>query len=188
MGNFKDYSDIELWKEIKVDNYQAFDELINRYWQPLYNNAFKRVASREVCEDLVQDVFLHIWQRREVLEIEFPGPYLQTAIRYKVYSYFSRNQPSKEFIELFENITDTANLADHQLKYKELKSLVRAWIDTLPEKRRKIFRLYIENNLSTKEIAAELHITQKTVQNQLNRSFGSLKNHLSGSFSFLLFF
>lgn len=187
LGNFTNHKDNELWQEIKADNYPAFDELINRYWQPLFNNAYKRGVAREVCEDLVQEVFLHIWQRRAALEIENPAAYLQTAIRYRVYTYFSKNQFSREFIELFENITDYATQADAQLQYKELRHLVRAWINTLPEKRRKIFKLYIEDNMSTREIAHELGIAQKTVQNQLNRSFGSLKSKLSGKFSFLLF-
>lgn len=187
MRNFTDFNDNQLWQEIKADNYLAFDELINRFWKSLLNSAFKRIPSREVCEDLLQDVFLNIWIRRASLEIENPSAYLHTAIRFKVYTHFSRNQFSREFLEVFENITDHASHADNQVQYKELRHLVRAWIDTLPAKRRKIFKLYIEDNLSTKEIAKELDITQKTVQNQLNGSFGALKAKLSGSYSFLLF-
>lgn len=188
MEAFKNHTDIELWQQVKADNSEAFDELITRFWPLLFNSAYKRVASREVCEDLVQDIFLHIWLRRASLKIEHLGSYLQTAIRFRVYTHYSRNKFTRDFLELFENITDNAALADEQLKYKELRSLIRAWINTLPAKRQRIFKLYIEENLSTREIARELNITQKTVQNQLNRSFGSLKAKLSGTFSFLLFF
>ena len=187
MGAFKNHTDVELWQLAKADNYEAFDELIHRLWQPLFNSAYKRVASKEVCEDLVQDVFLDIWLRRASLEIEYPGPYLQSAIRFRVYSYYARNKFTREFVELFEDITDYAALADQKLKYNELKALVSAWINTLPAKRQRIFKLYIEDNLTTREIAHELNITQKTVQNQLNRSFGSLKARLSGAFSLFLF-
>lgn len=186
MGDFNTYTDNELWQLIKDDNYGAFDELVNRYWQPMFNNAYKRIAAREVCEDLVQEVFIHIWARRSSLEIENPIAYLQSAIRYRVYTHFSRNKFTREFIELFDDLTDAAAHPENQLKYKELRALIRAWINTLPEKRAAIFRLYIEDQMTTREIADRLNITQKTVQNQLNRSFGSLRTRLSGAFPFLL--
>lgn len=188
METYTSYDDQQLWAEIKSDNYPAFDELINRYWKLLYNSAYKRVSCRDTSQDLVQDVFLNIWLKRASLNIQQPEAYLKTAIRYRVYSHFTRNKIPEEFIELFENITDPSLRAENQLKYKELQQLVRAWIDTLPAKRGKIFQLYLEENLSTKEIARKLHITQKTVQNQLNRSFGALRTRISSSFSVLLLF
>ena len=188
MSDFKNYTDSELWELIRDDNYKAFDELFNRYWKILLNIAYKRVGTKEVCQDLIQEVFLSIWLRRAELTIENPAAFLKTALRYRVYTYYSRNKFSKEFLEVFENITDCNLNADENLKYKELKLVIRAWIESLPPKRRQIFKLYIEENLSTLEISQELNITRKTVQNQLNRSFGSLKDKLSGSFSFLMLF
>lgn len=182
------YSDIQLWEEIKRDNYKAFDVLIDRYWKLLINSSFKRIKSLDVCEDLVQDLFLNLWTRRASLEIENVEAYLKTAIRYRVFSYYSRNKMNTEFIGLIEHFTDPGFQSDHKIYYTDLKKLVNAWIDTLPARQKKIFQLYLQNSLTTKEIAQQLNISQKTVQNQINRSIGVLRARLSGNLSSIFFF
>lgn len=177
----------QLWNAVQSGSYEAFDELMRRYWQPVFNNAYKRVQSMDVCEDLVQDLFLNLWLKRESLDIINPEAYLMTAIRYRVYSYFSRNSFSKDMLELFEDITGTRD-SDSKLRVSELQKLVRAWIETLPSKRQKIFSLYLEKHLSTSEIALELNISQKTVQNQLNRSMPDLRSRLRGQYPVWLLF
>lgn len=178
------HTDQELWLEVKRNNKLAFDELVVRYWKFLYNSAYKRVQSEPVCQDIIQDVFTDLWIRREALDIEHPKAYLHTAVRFQVFKYFSRNKVSDGFLGLFDGLTDRTTEADAWLKYKELKDLLQAWINTLPAKRREIYRLYYEEELSTKEIAGELSISQKTVQNQLNTALKSLKTKLSGTFLF----
>lgn len=188
MIDYKTYSAHELCQLIKESDYKAFDELIARFWQPLYNSAYKRTQAPDISQDLVQEVFLNVWLKRTTLEVENPEAYLLTAIRYRVYSYFSRNPFSSDFAGLFEEITDPQFEAESRLNLSELQRLVRAWIDTLPPKRRKIFILYLERHLSTREIATELNISQKTVQNQLNRSMSDLRSRLSGMQSVLFLF
>lgn len=179
MNQFSAHTDAQLWDAICQGDAPAFDELVIRYWKLLFNEAYKRVPVEEVCKDLVQEVFAHIWKKRESLMIENHEAYLRTAIRYRVYTYYSRNQFTTTFLEPFECLADPSSHADHQLDYTDLRKLIRAWIDTLPAKRRQIFILYLEKQLSTKEIATELNISQKTVQNQLNRSMGELRSRLT---------
>ena len=73
------------------------------------------------------------------------------------------------------------------MEEKELEELAQSWIDALPEKRRKIFLLHFRENLSTKEIAEKLGITQKTVQNQLGTASQDFKDQMMGSALNLLF-
>jgi len=74
---------------------------------------------------------------------------------------------------------------DHVIE-KEFLDFIKAWIDVLPEKRRKILLLHTEEDLSTKEIAAELSISQKTVQNQLGSTIRRLRLHIASFFMLLL--
>lgn len=182
------YTDQELWLEVKEGNKNAFDELINRYWKILYNSAYKRIQMMDVCQDIVQDIFLYLWQKRAQLDIESPENYLKTSVKFRVYSYYSRNKTTSGFTELFGAITTSPYKAENKLLHHDLQELVSRWIDTLPPKRKEVFRLYLEKNMTTKEIAEELQISQKTVQNQLNLSFDDLRNTVSKNLSLLLLF
>lgn len=177
-----------LWLEIKSGSRRAFDELITSYWEVLFNSAYKRIDKIEVCQDIVQDIFLYLWKRREHLEIDNLEAYLRTAVRYRVYSYYSRNKVKTEFVDSFESIITSPYKAESKLLHNDLRELVRSWIDSLPSKRKKVFELYLENNMTTKEIAKKLNVSQKTVQNHLNLSMGDLRNSISKDLTLLFYF
>lgn len=186
MSIYSSYTDSELLIEIKLDNSGAFTELYDRYWQLLYNSAYKRLQDESPCKDILQDVFKDIWLRRTSLEIENMSAYLHTAVRFQVLKLISRNKYVSHFIQPFENIIDISLKSDSIINEKEINILLKAWIDTLPQKRRKIFMMRYEERLSTKEIAQKLKISQKTVQNQLGNTLNSLRTRLSQFFVFFL--
>jgi RNA polymerase sigma-70 factor (ECF subfamily) len=186
MSNFSSYTDSELLVEIKLDSSSAFTELYDRYWQSLYNSIYKRLHEESACKDILQDVFKDIWLRRTSLEIENISAYLHTAVRFQVLKLVSRNKYTSHFVQPFENITDFSLKPDSIINEKEVNILLKAWIDTLPEKRRKIFIMRYEERLTTKEIAQKLKISQKTVQNQLGNSYQSLRTRLSQYVFFFL--
>ena len=186
MSIFSSYTDSELLIEIKLDNSGAFAELYDRYWQSLYNSAYKRLHDESPCKDILQDVFKDIWVRRASLEIENMAAYLHTAVRFQVLKLVSRNKYVSYFMQPFENIIDISLKPDSIINEKEINILLKAWIDTLPQKRRKIFMMRYEERLTTKEIAQKLKISQKTVQNQLGSTLNSLRTRLSQFFVFFL--
>lgn len=186
MSNFTTFIDTDLWQNVKQDDHAAFSELYNRYWENLYNSACKRLSQEEVCRDIVQDVFTDIWVRRLSLEIENVAAFLHTAVRFQVYKFFSKNKLSAHFVEPFENIMDGSLKADSNINEKEFNLLVEAWMKTLPQKRLNIYKMHIHENLSTKEIAARLSISQKTVQNQLGSSMQSLRAKMAHFLTFFL--
>ncbi len=161
------HNDHHLIQLISQDNEQAFEELWSRYWKLAYNTAYKRLKDEDQCRDIVQDVFTDLWVRRNTLNIENLPAYLSTAVRYKVYKTLARAKVNTHFFDTFEAMLRPAGSADNVIIEKELSKLAQAWLQTLPEKRRKIFKLHYIDNLSTKEIAQQLNISQKTVQNQL---------------------
>ncbi|GAA4311627.1 RNA polymerase sigma-70 factor [Compostibacter hankyongensis] len=140
----------------------------------------------EACKDIIQDIFTDLWFRREQISNENPVGYLHTAVRFQVFKYIGRSA-GKAFYEPLEAIMPAGGTASDPLDYKELLTLVEQWMDTLPEKRGEIFRLRYQEQLSTKAIAAKLHISQKTVQNQLGIAYNSLRDKLPGIIFFLLF-
>ncbi|MRG45272.1 sigma-70 family RNA polymerase sigma factor [Chitinophaga sp. SYP-B3965] len=172
-------TDLQLFHLLKQDDQSAFEALYERHWQSLFNMAYKRLGEREVCKDLVQDVFTDLWEKRQEKEIRELLPYLHTMIRYKVYTLLSKGQATPHFIEPFENMAVSPLTANARFDEKETRQLILLWMETLPLKRREIFRMRFLEDKSTKEISMALHISQKTVQNQLLRAILGLKENIS---------
>ncbi|MBX3257052.1 MAG: sigma-70 family RNA polymerase sigma factor [Chitinophagaceae bacterium] len=171
-------SDKELFLLIKKDDYSAFDELYNRYWLPLFNKAYKRLHDKEACSDILQDIFTDLWNKRAVREIENVPAYLTTAVRNKIYTLLAEGKTGYHFVQPFENMISTA-AADSSFNQKEINHLLYLWMQTLPEKRREIFRLKYYEGASTRMISEQLNISQKTVQNQLLLAFQDLRVHIA---------
>ena len=175
MQTLPSYNDQELLALMAQNDHKAFEELWNRYWELAFNVAYKRLKDKEQCQDIVQDLFIDIWKRKSTLAIDNFPAYLNSAIRYKSYRLLTRKKTEDLAFEPFSTIIATAMRADDLLIEKELKILVDSWLDALPAKRKEIFLLYFKENLSTKEIAEKLNISQKTVQNQIGTSARELR-------------
>lgn len=173
------YTDKVLLDLLVQDDRNAFTILYRRYWMSLYDAAWKRLKNPQQAEDIVQDIFISLWTRRAELAIDNLPAYLHTAVRFRVLNYVERDLAATAFYEPFEAITATTATADGSLIEKELAGLVQAYIESLPEKRRAIFLLHLKENLSTKEIADRLQISQKTVQNQLGTALKGLHTRLA---------
>ncbi|HEX3935371.1 MAG TPA: RNA polymerase sigma-70 factor, partial [Puia sp.] len=165
----------------------AFDMIYRRYVRELYQSAYKRLDSRELVEDLVQDVFLKLWNRREKLRIENLGAYLHTAVRYQVLNQLTRKNALSGFYEPFDSIVPDFDTPENKLVTKEMMALVLKYVQTLPEKRKRIFLLYIETRLSVAEIADELNISTKTVYNQVGLAMDGLRTQIAPVVFALLF-
>jgi len=173
------YTDAELLALMREDRQDAFELLYLRYWLSLYDAAYQRLKNIEQSEDIVQEIFLKFWARRHEVNIENLPVYLHMAVRYSVYNLVSRGVASKTFYQPLETVTSLATAADAKVIEMELHSLIFSYINTLPKKRRLIFTLHFEENLSTKEIASRLNISQKTVQNQLGAVVHGLRTKLT---------
>jgi len=180
------YNDCELLALLSYDNRDAFELLYHRYWLQLYDAAYQRLKDNQQAEDIVQDIFVSIWTRRATLKIENLSAYLHAAVRFRVLNYVKRGLVADGFYEPFEAVAAHSSCADGHLMEKEMISLLNAYIKTLPEKRRQIFLMHVRENLSTKEIAEQMRISQKTVQNQLGTALHRLRAHVLPLFFLLI--
>ncbi len=173
---------------LQEEDERALEAIYKRYWKQLYNQAFKRLKQQELCEEIVQDVFIDLWVNRKKRNIENLFPYLQSAVRYQVFMMYNKNKKLPDFEEPLEHLISIPPQADAGFFLNELTAAIQHWLDHQPEKRREIFRLRYLENLTTREIAEELEITQKTVQNQLNTAQGSLRSAVSKFLGLLILF
>jgi RNA polymerase sigma-70 factor (family 1) len=187
---FTSYTLEELFLYVKEGDHGAFDELYGRTWEDLYIKTYSKLKIEDLAKDVVQEVFVDLWNKRTERKIDNVMAYLMQAVKFKVIDEFRKSK--YKFVEIdnfIEQIRDSSD-ADDQLISKEFFSLLRQWTETLPRKRREIFRLRYEEDLSNKEIAEQLGVSVKTVQNQLINSSFELKLLLRNALFtyFLLFF
>jgi len=154
----------------------AFNEIYDRYWKLLYNEAFKRTRNSRQSEEVVQDILTKIWTNRFSLAIDNLKPYLLTAVKFTVFNIYKREKRMPSFEEPLENVIIDNIEADSELFLKELIRFIEAWLQEQPEKRRQIFKMRYLDELSTREISEILHISQKTVQNTLLQSNDNFRN------------
>ncbi|HUP12008.1 MAG TPA: sigma-70 family RNA polymerase sigma factor [Niastella sp.] len=176
-------TDQELFARVQQRDTHAFDTFYHRHFDKLYLAAFKRLKDQNACKDIVHDVFLDLWQRAVSIDNANIEAYLHTAVKYQVFKKAAREKQS-HFYTLFDDMgawMSKGNAKEdipHNIRYNELLHLVDLWIETLPEKRKQIFLLHYREQLSAQEIAEQLNLTPKTVQNQLALAFKDLKGQL----------
>ena len=161
-------------EQVRSGNKKSFDILFNKYWESSVNNAYKRTKDLDTAKDIIQEIFTQIWINRQ-RQIENLPAYLNAAIRNSVIKFFAKQKPIHPFFDALDNLSEKNSRADMQLIWKELLQSYEELLDSLPPKRRDIFRLRMQDGLPTRVIAVRLGIARKTVQNQLGKAIETLK-------------
>jgi len=184
--NQKDpYTDAELLVLLKENNPKAFTEIYNRYWDKLYVVAGNKLGDLFQAQEIVQEIFLDLWRRREKLSvIENLNAYLATALKYKVINFRHKRTVEQKYVDHAKQADEQSYSMENYLQFEELKSKLERLVAKLPEKCQMVYKLSREEGLSQKEIAKKLEITEKTVEAHLTRALKSLKSGLR----FLLYF
>lgn len=177
MPDLKELTDIQLLDLIKTDHEPAFKEVYNRYWKHLYAFAYKRVKSREVAEEIVQDFLTNFWANRNRISIQtsFEG-YIYTSVKHLVLNHFAKEARK---IAVFENLSTAGNNKDNSTEevilLHELHTVIAREVSQLPIKCRSVFELSRMQNKSNKEIARVMGISEKTVEGHLSKAIKRLK-------------
>jgi len=169
MANFS-MSDAELWSLIVKDDHHAFTMLFKRHWLSIYKSALRYIKDPEACEEVVHDLFLNIWKRRNYLTIINFERYLKASARYQVYSYLKKHRSFT--LELREKFSDAdggfeLNSGHEEIVYKDLEDQLSQHLRSLPERCQEIFYLSRKQQLNNSEIAERLGISKRTVENQI---------------------
>ncbi|MEC5146503.1 sigma-70 family RNA polymerase sigma factor [Chitinophaga sp. 212800010-3] len=184
----EELSDIALLQRLYQADEAAFTEIFRRYWEKLYAIAYNRLRIRTAAEDVVQEVLASLWQRRNELNIQHLPGYLATATRYAVFRQISRLLPDQP-IEATDAVLQPAeDPAMDLLDYYSLQQRLNQAIDGLPEKCRLVFLYSRRDQLSNKEIAATLQLSEKTVEAHLTKALKHLRLRLRDVYPYLSFF
>lgn len=159
----------ELMLVFKEGSEEAMATIYHNYFKKLYLSAYKLLQDAQACEDIIQDVFVSLWQKRETLEITHSlSAYLFTATRFQVLTYIRNGKTNN--IALFEQLEERIweePLAESILYQKDLKARLDEVVESMPAKMKKVYLLSRVDKFSHKEIAAKLNISTKTVETQI---------------------
>ena len=173
---------------LRESNAKAFRKLFDLYWEPMYIKAKTLVANETVAEDIVQDIWVKLWQKRESIEIENFEAYIFKAVKNNCYKHFRDNKFSEAHLQIIETlqiVSEPEIKKQHDLE--DTLILLRQSMGELPNRCKKIFELSRIEQYSNEEIASELGISKRAVENQISIAIKSIR-HTLGTIFFLLLF
>ncbi len=181
MTDFTKLSEDELMGLLRQDRLNAFREIYARHWKKLYSDAYKRLKSKELAEEIVQEVFTNLWIKRGQLQINITiGGYLHTAITHRIIDQFRKETIRSKYQEAFKILhSEVDNSTENEIMLKELTSTIENEVSQLPDKCRSVYELSRKEHKSNKEIALQLSISEKTVENHLTNALKRLRHGLS---------
>lgn len=173
---------------LNAGNTDAFQAVYIRYWNELFIVSKKRLRSDDAAAEIVQDIFVDLWERRQNLKIENLDRYLFTAVKYKVIDQIRSRLSSKESSDPFlEDIVSYFDQqADDNLAFEDLNSAIEKILVHMPAKTRDIFRMSRLENHSVREISSCMNIPERTVEYHITQSLRILRLHLKEFVTLLL--
>ena len=174
-----DIDDQELTKLLKEGSKDAFRFLYDRYGLKIHRFAISYLKSEHDAEELVQDVFLKLWDKRILLDGSGNiRSYIYKVAVNSIYDFIRHKNIEQAFHEFTAGRNENSEDTWEEVVYNDMMAQVQQLMKQMPEQRRKIFKMSRENGLTNDEIAENLGLSKRTVENQLYRATTFLKNNL----------
>jgi RNA polymerase sigma-70 factor (ECF subfamily) len=176
--SYEQLADEILLKLLQCSDEEAFRVLYKRYVRRVFQVALKKVRSAEIAEDISQQVFLGIWERRQQVKIDSIEAYLSMAVKYRCISYYESKYAKTAVLDL-ETVSERVdNSTENTLLYEELKRAIQKAMSLLPPKTREVFQLSRFHSHSNQQIATQLKISEKAVEYHMTQSLKVMRREL----------
>jgi RNA polymerase sigma-70 factor (ECF subfamily) len=174
-----DHTDKELLERIKADDEHAFRQLFDRYWRKVYAMAYARVRSGHATEEIVQEIYISLWDRRLSLDIHHLPSYLFQAVKFKALNYIQSRIVQKKYWDYYKVfVPQQEESTQIAVDFENLLEAIESGMADLPEKSRKVFQMHRLEGWSVPEIARTLNLSEKAIEYHLTQSLKKLRVHL----------
>ncbi len=191
MNQHQKLSDQELSHQIANEDKNAYQILFEKYAPRIYSFSLNYLKNKSDAEELVQDVFLKIWEKRHILDASqnIKAFIFKIAVN-TIYDFIRRKNIEYAFEDYARlNYTKDSNYTWHEVIFEEMRQNLDKLVAKLPEQQQKIFKLSKLEGFTNDEIANKLDLSKRTVENHLYRAISFLKEHFAyQSILALLFF
>jgi len=171
--------DLADFKLVKEGDFKAYEILFKKYYQELYRFAYTYLRDQVPAEEMAQEVFLYIWEKRGQIEIKTTlKTYLYSGAKNKCLNYIKYEVPRQNELEESHLALMTTSQPEKEEDSEKMKRHIHAAVNELPNKCRQIFVLSRNGGLTYDEIAEEMGISVKTVENQMSIALKKLRESL----------
>ena len=167
-------SDTELQKRLQRQDQLAFEVLFDRYWKRLYSFAFKIYKEEAICEDIVQEIFISLWEKSATTSIDNLEGYLLRAVKYKIANHIRDLKFDSGHLEILQNIPHPSR-TDKHLVYQEFEAGIFNEIKKLPPRSQEVLILSRLEHYTNIEIAQKLGLSVRTVEKHISDALKLLK-------------
>ena len=192
--NTDSLDDQELWNRIKNGDRVSFERFYRKHIQRLYVLVSKRIDDQTVVEDLLQDIFLTLWEKRELYEPRGKiYPYLKGMATNRILNHYRENKNQPQYVDLWDNLPESIinlqelSTAFTQVEDEEYESLLQKAIHALPERMHQVYDLRFIQNQSIDQISSQLSISPHTVRNQIKNIRKKFLQTLKSAGTYLFF-
>ncbi len=173
-------NDLFLFEKVKSDDLLSYEIIFKKYIKELHRYASSYVRDSQIAEEMVQEIFLYLWERRSQIDIQTTlKTYLYSAVKNKCLNYIKLELPKQQSMgDISEVMLGVNPKEEDEGENDLLKKYIQRAIDALPKKCRRIFILSRNVGMTYEEIAKELDISKKTVENQMGIALKKLRESL----------
>jgi len=171
-------TDASICEKLKRDNKEALQYLFDQHYTKLVHYALKITSDAESSEEMVQDVFVSVWNNRKKLEVKSFYAYLSRAVRNKCITYVQSAMKHQK--ESIENVMYASKDNDSQqdMEFDELADALKEAENLLPKQTRLVFSLSRHSEMTYNEISKELDISVKTVEYHISKAFKLMREFI----------
>lgn len=181
--------DVSLLKALRLGDQLAFKTLYQKYSGPLYVHAYKKLGDREVVKDIIQEVFLSLWEKRETLIVQGCfSTYLFCAVRYKIIDVISAKYTADKHRQFQSFLNMQSTPTDYLTRERVLAAIINKEVESLPPRMREVFQLSRSQHLSHQEIAQKLGISTQSVRSHIKNALRILRVNLGTVYPLMIFF
>lgn len=181
LGGNREVADKDILEAIKAGDREVFGMLYDRYAAELLHYIYGFTKNKEVSEDILQEILINIWDRRDSIAIsESLRNYLYGAARYAALSYIRSEEVKRKYAEhflLFRH-QNSYNPTEDLANLKDLEEIISSCMDTLPPKCKTVFYQSRFQHKSIQEIAQDMQISTRTVENYISSGIRHIKHIL----------
>lgn len=176
--------DQDLLLRLRAGDHQAYALLFEQYWKMLFSIAYRKTGEEADALDMVQDIFTHLWEKRQQLTVDGPiAPWLVGMVRHKVIDWYrltnKREAQRSALLHYMQLHTGEAAPAITGLPFQKIEAQLQQAVEQLPERMKEIYRLHQEERLSVTDIAAKLSLQPQTVRNALSKATALLRKTMA---------
>lgn len=167
---------------------KALENIFHEHYSHLCNYASVRIKDTHIAEDIVQTVFIQLWENQKLLTLDNPASYLLQCVKYKCIDHHRSKKSA--VMALTGELPDISLNPNQEITDDDVEPLLHYFASKLPPKTRAVFLLSRQNGFTYKEISEELNVSLKTVENQMGNALKKMRDLLKkhSYLSYLLFF